>query len=218
MSSIEATEVTKELVEVLERYSGKVCPHLHICLQSGSDRILRLMRRRWGTRMFLDRCQWIRERLHLPAFTTDVIVGFPSETDEDFEATCETARVAGFSKMHLFPFSPRKGTPAASFTEQVSPEVKQRRMEQLAALEIQLRDQYFQQLIGQPLQVVVENVTPLQSFAGPTRYLCRGTSCRYAQVQWVVDQLPETGSLVDVQVTSHEIGQDYLSAVPNRVS
>ncbi len=79
LSSIEATEVTRELIDVLASFPDKIAPHLHLCLQSGSDAILRRMRRRWGTQTFLNRCQLLRDKLHNPAFTTDVIVGFPEK-------------------------------------------------------------------------------------------------------------------------------------------
>ncbi len=84
LSSLEATEVTRELVETVAEFPDKICPHFHICLQSGSDRILRRMRRRWGIRMFVDRCRFVQDLLPLPALTTDVIVGFPGESEADF--------------------------------------------------------------------------------------------------------------------------------------
>ena len=84
LSSIEATEVTRELVETVAEFPDKVCPHFHICLQSGSDRILRRMRRRWAARMFVDRCRFVQDRLPCPALTTDVIVGFPAKRKTTF--------------------------------------------------------------------------------------------------------------------------------------
>ena len=97
LSSIEATEVTRELIDVMAEHPDKVCPHLHICLQSGSNAVLRRMRRRWTVRAFLGRCELLRERLDHPALTTDVIVGFPGETEDEFQQTCDTSRRAGFS-------------------------------------------------------------------------------------------------------------------------
>jgi threonylcarbamoyladenosine tRNA methylthiotransferase MtaB len=123
LSSIEATEVTRELIGVMADYPERIAPHLHICLQSGSDAVLRRMKRRWGSRLFAGRCQMVRESLDNPAITTDIIVGFPGETDSDFEATCRVSRECGFSKIHIFPFSPRKGTPAAEMADRVPPEV-----------------------------------------------------------------------------------------------
>ena len=85
--------------------------------------------------MFIDRCRLVRETLDNPAITTDIIVGFPGETDADFEATCRVSRECGFSKIHIFPFSARKGTPAAEMADKVAPEVKAERCARLAALE-----------------------------------------------------------------------------------
>ncbi|MCG8449605.1 MAG: tRNA (N(6)-L-threonylcarbamoyladenosine(37)-C(2))-methylthiotransferase MtaB, partial [Pirellulales bacterium] len=124
LSSIEATEVTRELIEVMADHREKICPHLHISMQSGSDSVLRRMRRRWGSQRFIDRCLLINERLDQPAITTDVIVGSPGETDAEFAETCEGARQAGFSKIHIFPFSARRGTPAADLPDQLPKRVK----------------------------------------------------------------------------------------------
>lgn len=175
LSSIEATEVTRELIAVMADHAARVCPHLHVSLQSGSDDVLRRMRRRWGSRRFVDRCHLVRERLSQPAFTTDIIVGFPGETEADFQATCQVARDVGFSKIHIFPFSARRGTPAAEMPDQVAPEAKAERGRRLAELETELRDRYFQQLVGRRLQVLVEEA------AESGRLL--GTSCRYAPVE-----------------------------------
>ncbi|MBN2216088.1 MAG: MiaB/RimO family radical SAM methylthiotransferase, partial [Pirellulales bacterium] len=113
ISSIEASEVTDELLDLMAGRPDRVCPHLHISMQSGSDAVLRRMRRRQTADEFLDRCRTIQRRLDRPGLTTDVIVGFPGETEADFEATCHVARKVGFSKIHAFPFSPRPGTAAA---------------------------------------------------------------------------------------------------------
>jgi threonylcarbamoyladenosine tRNA methylthiotransferase MtaB len=177
LSSIEATEVTRELIAVMAEYPQRVAPHLHICLQSGSDVVLRRMRRRWSSRMFIDRCRLVRQTLDNPAITTDIIVGFPGETDEDFEATCRVSRECGFSKIHIFPFSPRKGTPAAEMSDMVSPEIRGQRCERLAVVEGELRDEYSRSLIGRRLTVLVEG--PSETVPG----CWAGTSCRYAPVE-----------------------------------
>lgn len=192
LSSIEATEVTRELIAMMADHADRVCPHLHVSLQSGSDDVLRRMRRRWGSRRFVDRCLLVRERLSRPAFTTDIIVGFPGETDSDFAATCQVARNVGFSKIHIFPFSARRGTPAAEMSGQVPAEVKAERGRQLALLETELRECYFQQLVGRPLQVLAEET------GAPGRLL--GTACRYAPVEF--SGPPEqVGRFVDVVAT-----------------
>jgi threonylcarbamoyladenosine tRNA methylthiotransferase MtaB len=178
LSSIEATEVTRELIAVMAEFPERIAPHLHICLQSGSDAVLRRMKRRWGSRLFIDRCRLVREALDNPAITTDVIVGFPGETEDDFAATCRVARECGFSKLHIFPFSPRKGTPAADMPNQITPHVKAERHERLAELERELRKEYYGSLIGHRLTVLVEG--PSETSPGQLA----GTSCRYAPVEF----------------------------------
>ncbi|MEX0824780.1 MAG: tRNA (N(6)-L-threonylcarbamoyladenosine(37)-C(2))-methylthiotransferase MtaB [Pirellulaceae bacterium] len=202
LSSIEATEVTRELIEVLRRYRDKVVPHLHVCLQSGSDSVLRRMRRRWGTRMFLDRCRLLNEALDQPALTTDVIVGFPGETDDEFQQTLDTCRSAGFSKIHAFPFSARRGTPAAEMPNQLSKEAKSERMQRLGEVEAELRSHYFDSLVGKQLQLLVESERQLVGFGSDgNEYLLRGTSCRYAPVEVVSQHSFGLGRFVDVRVT-----------------
>ena len=132
LSSLEAAEARDDLVRVMSR-SPRVVPHLHLCLQSGSDRILGLMKRRYSSAGFLERCRRLKEALDAPAFTTDVIVGFPGETEADFEATCEVVREVGFAKIHVFSYSPRAGTPAALLRDAVPPAVMQERRQRLAA-------------------------------------------------------------------------------------
>jgi threonylcarbamoyladenosine tRNA methylthiotransferase MtaB len=135
------------------------------------------MRRRWSSHLFIDRCWLVRESLDNPAITTDIIVGFPGETEADFQTTCRVSRDCGFSKIHIFPFSPRKGTPAAQMTDQVSAGVKNDRCERLAQLERQLRHDYFQSLIGRRLTVLIEGQDD------NNRGAWLGTACRYAPVE-----------------------------------
>jgi threonylcarbamoyladenosine tRNA methylthiotransferase MtaB len=175
LSSLEAAEARGELVEALAR-SRRVCPHLHLCLQSGSDRILKMMKRRYRVAGYLERCRRLRDVFDKPAFTTDIIIGFPGETEEDFAATCRVVEAVGFCKLHLFSFSPRSGTPAAVMPEQVPPEVKAERRQRLLALESKLAHNYCCKLIGSRLEVLIE---------GPGRNrpgYVTGTSCRYVPV------------------------------------
>ena len=189
LSSIEATEVTRELIDVMVDHPERIAPHLHISMQSGSDSVLRRMRRRWGSRRFVDRCNLLRERLDQPAITTDVIVGFPGETEQEFQETLATCRDAGFSKIHIFPFSARRGTPAFDMDDQIPKKIKQERVHRLEEVEAELRDAYFETLLGRQLQVMVE--TPIANTTD--RYV--GTSCRYAPVE--VTATPEhVGSFV----------------------
>lgn len=200
LSSIEATEVTRELIDVMAERRDRICPHLHISMQSGSDGVLRRMRRRWGSRRFVDRCRLLGERLDLPAITTDVIVGFPGETDNEFQETLEVCRQVGFSKVHIFPFSARRGTPAADMPDQTPPEVKKARCQELAKLEIALRDAYYERLVGKRLQVLVESHSPTGNSLG--------TACRYAPVEFPGEQ--PLGALIEVDV--QEMREEHLTA------
>ena len=185
LSSIEATEITRELLEVMQAFPDKVCPHFHVCLQSGSDRILSAMKRRWGAKRFVDRCELISQSLDNPAFSTDVIVGFPGETDTDFEQTLDVCRQVGFSKIHMFPFSARRDTPAAELPDQIPKPVKSERGRQLADVELRLKHDYFQSLVGRELQLLVESVKAEPDTENPTavNLVLRGTSCRYAPLE-----------------------------------
>ena len=197
LSSIEATEVTRELLDVMGEFPERICPQLHISMQSGSDSVLRRMKRRWGAQRFLDRCRLVRETLDQPAITTDIIVGFPGETDAEFARTCDVAREVGFSKIHIFPFSVRRGTPAADMPGQLPKSLKQQRLHELASIESELRDEYYRSLVGRELTVLVES--PLDG--DPTRHV--GTSCRYTPVQMDVDA-SQQGELVKAKIVAFQ--------------
>ncbi|MEM9586139.1 MAG: tRNA (N(6)-L-threonylcarbamoyladenosine(37)-C(2))-methylthiotransferase MtaB [Planctomycetota bacterium] len=217
LSSIEATEVTRQLIGVMKDHAERIVPHLHLCLQAGSDSVLRRMRRRWGTRMFLDRCQMLREALDRPAITTDVIAGFPGETEDEFQQSLATCRSAGFSKIHAFPFSARRGTPAAEMANQITKDEKARRVDRLRELETELRRDYFAKLQSSRLQLLVESKRSFQTTErsgrqllgpGQTSTLLRGTTCRYASAELLhageADDY-QTGDLIDVTVAeSHD--------------
>jgi threonylcarbamoyladenosine tRNA methylthiotransferase MtaB len=194
LSSIEATEVTRELLSVMAEYPERIAPHLHICLQSGSDAVLRRMRRRWGSRLFVDRCRLVRQALDNPAITTDVIVGFPDETEADFDATCRVARDCGFFKIHVFPFSPRKGTPAAQMPSMVAPALKSDRCQRLIELEQELRESYLRSLVGRELTVLPEGRCERDASR------LAGISCRYVPIEFAAGN-HEPGALVRVKAS-----------------
>jgi threonylcarbamoyladenosine tRNA methylthiotransferase MtaB len=177
LSSLEAAEARDDLIAALARHP-RLCPHLHLCLQSGSDRILAAMKRRYRSAGFLERIRRIRAVLDAPAFSTDVIVGFPGETDADFEATCKVIREAGFSRLHVFSYSPRSGTAAASLPDEVPPPVKAQRRQRLHEIEREIASDYHRSLVGRVLDVLVEGSDPHRPGHA------RGTSCRYAPVSF----------------------------------
>lgn len=197
LSSIEATEVTKELIEVMAKYPDKICPHLHISMQSGSDSVLRRMRRRWGSQRFIDRCKLLKDSIDKPSISTDIIVGFPGETEEEFQETCRVSETVGFSKIHIFPFSPRKGTPAAEMPDQIPGDVKSDRRARLAAVEDKTREAYYQSLVGDTLDVLIE------AEDRDDANLASGTSCRYAPV-YVDRSQVEIGQRYQVKIDRAE--------------
>jgi threonylcarbamoyladenosine tRNA methylthiotransferase MtaB len=199
LSSLEAAEVRDPLVEVLA-VARRVVPHLHLCLQSGSDRILKLMKRRYSAAGFLERCRRLRAVLDQPSFSTDVIIGFPGETEADFAATCDVLRHVGFSKVHIFTYSPRKGTAAAELREVVSPPMVTERRQRLRALERELAEAYYRTLLGRRLDVLVEGA------ASSRPGFVTGTSCRYAQVVFPAVAAALVGRRVPVRAVRVEGG------------
>ncbi len=156
LSSLEAAEATPELLDLFAARCERLCPHLHLPMQSGAEGVLRRMRRRWSAGQFVERCLAIHQRLDQPALTTDVIVGFPGETDADFEATCRAVEAVGFSRVHVFRYSARPATPAAEMPGQLPPEVKHDRATRLGAIGRRLAQRYAEGLVGRRLQVMAE--------------------------------------------------------------
>lgn len=143
LSSIETVEVNDDFIKAAGDCEH-LCPQFHPALQSGSNSVLTRMRRRYRVERFLERLDQIRETLgNDPAFSTDVIVGFPGETDGEFEETLDTCRKARFMKVHVFPFSRRDGTPAATMPDQIHPEVIKERVRILSDLERGLAEQFY---------------------------------------------------------------------------
>jgi threonylcarbamoyladenosine tRNA methylthiotransferase MtaB len=155
ISSIEASEIDDRMIEVLAR-SKKVCRHLHIPLQAGHNQVLKKMNRRYTVEQFADKIKKLREALPELAITSDVIVGFPGETDEFFESTYEFIKNQKFAQLHVFPYSKRKGTPAVKFQNQVPEEVKELRVHRLIELSETLMHDYAQGFVGRTLEVIPE--------------------------------------------------------------
>ncbi len=156
ISSIEPTEVDDELISLMTEANGRICRHLHIPLQSGSSAVLREMDRPYTAGEYRALISRLRDALPSISLTTDVIVGFPGETEEQFQETVDLCSFAGFSKLHVFPYSVRRGTPAAERSDQVSPQVKQARAAQLRELSADLRAQDADRRVGTTETVVAE--------------------------------------------------------------
>ncbi len=155
ISSIEITELNSDFMEVLKT-CPKVCSHLHIPLQSGSEAILKRMNRKYDKAYFLAKIKEIRAIRPNIAITTDIIVGHPYETEEDFKECLAFAQEINFAKIHVFPYSMRTGTAAAKMP-QVAPEIKKRRAHELISLSNELEQNYNAQFLGQKVEVLTES-------------------------------------------------------------
>ncbi|MCS7166843.1 MAG: tRNA (N(6)-L-threonylcarbamoyladenosine(37)-C(2))-methylthiotransferase MtaB [Gemmatales bacterium] len=196
LSSLEAAEVRGELLAACQR-NPRICPHFHVCLQSGSDHILQAMRRRYRVKSFIENCLALRSAFDNPAISTDIIVGFPGETEEDFQATLEVAEFVSFAWIHIFPFSPRQGTLAASMPNQVPSHIISERKRRLAQLDQELRKRYLESLVGRTLTVLIERAEENL----PGHY--SGTACRGVRV--VLPGRPEwIGNLVPVRIIARQ--------------
>lgn len=155
ISSIEITELNDKFLAVLKN-SNKIVNHIHIPLQAGSDHILKLMNRKYDKKYFLDKINKIKAIKKDIAITTDVIVGFPSETKEDFEETLSFVREIDFASGHVFPYSIRKGTPAAKMSNQLTKEEKHRRVKELISVFDLLEEKYYKNYLGKIVDVIPE--------------------------------------------------------------
>jgi threonylcarbamoyladenosine tRNA methylthiotransferase MtaB len=200
ISSIEPEGFDNPLYELFSH--EKLCPHLHICLQSGSDRILLQMRRTYQLSSYQKIIEQLRSRHPLFNFTTDIMVGFPGETEEDFEQTLNVIRQVGFSHVHTFKYSVRRGTRAERMPDQVPEKVKQQRslvVREIAAIN---KQQYRQQFISRQQTVLVEKVTK----SG----LAKGYGQHYVPVEFKPSQ-PGNNYFETVTIRNVTLaGQDYI--------
>jgi threonylcarbamoyladenosine tRNA methylthiotransferase MtaB len=137
---------------------GILAPHFHISVQSGSDSVLRAMKRRYNSKMAYENIAGLKRIFPTAMFTTDLMVGFPGETEEDFQDTCDFVRKVGFLDAHVFAYSRREGTPAAYYENQIPEEVKRSRSERLIALKNEVRDAVLDDVVrvGRPISVILE--------------------------------------------------------------
>ncbi|MCQ2743004.1 MAG: tRNA (N(6)-L-threonylcarbamoyladenosine(37)-C(2))-methylthiotransferase MtaB [Bacilli bacterium] len=155
ISSIEESEIDEKLINLYTKYPA-LTDHIHIPLQSGSSTVLKRMKRKYDEQAFLDKLDALRKVRPDIAITTDVIVGFPGETDEEFEETMAFCRKAEFSEIHVFPFSSRPGTYAASLKD-TDPKTKKKRVGELLSLSKELRSSYKKKFYGKEMEVLYED-------------------------------------------------------------
>ncbi len=200
LSSLEPGDLDDELLSVIACHSNCV-PHFHLPLQHGSDTILRKMNRQYTAAAFVDMIDRVNKALDRPAISTDIIVGFPGETEAMFQETMNMARYAKFCKIHAFPFSPRPGTAAARWPKDfVHQATVKERMNALAELEQELAQEYTSQFIGETLRVIVEN-TKGASDNGKSReaQIATGRGDRYFEIQFEAGK-GKPGDVINVQI------------------
>jgi len=193
ISSIEASQLTDEVIDVIDK-STKVVRHLHIPLQSGSDTVLKRMRRKYTMAHFSERLQKLHKALPGLAVTSDVIVGFPGETEEEFQETYDFIVKHQFSELHVFPYSMRTGTPAARMTDQIDEEVKNERVHRLIELSNQLAKDYASKFDQTVLEVIPEE-------KGSTDGKLVGYADNYMKIEFEGDE-SLIGELVKVKVVT----------------
>jgi threonylcarbamoyladenosine tRNA methylthiotransferase MtaB len=201
LSSVEPTEISTALVEVILQH-GKVCRHLHIPLQSGDDEILGRMNRKYNAGEFLYLAQWLQAKIPDIALTTDVMVGFPGEDESHFARTLALVKKCGFSRLHVFKYSPRRGTPAASFSAQVPASVKEERSRLLIEAGDKLAVQYRCRFLGRTVEVLFEEKAGRGRLAGLTEHYVRVAAKAPAALG---------GQLAEVHISGEE--QDSLCGV-----
>ncbi len=191
LSSMEPRHITRDFLERMKATS-KGCDHFHLSLQSGSDDVLKAMNRKYDTDIYKEKCDLIREVFPNAGLTTDIIVGFPGETDDNHKETMEFVDNINFSKTHLFKFSPREGTRAAEMTEQINGNIKKERLHDLEVIEEKNRIAFLEEQLGKTLSVLIESKADLEGYSG-------GYSTNYLKVN-VAENIP-ANTIVDVKIT-----------------
>jgi len=218
VSSLDPADVDEEWLETVAN-TPKLCPHIHLALQSGSASTLRRMRRRYTPALFLKWAKKWREIRPEGGLTTDIIVGFPGETDAEFQESLDLTREAEFSAVHVFPYSPREGTAAAQGIAElggpVSPQVQAERVSKLLALAAELEENFGRRFVGREVELLVEN-DPSGGVSGLTPEYLRG------RVDWQAAEgpIPATGDLVRIMATDWQGGGlkgDIAARVPVRI-
>ena len=191
LSSIEINEITPGIKELLKE-NKVMAKHLHITLQSGSNKILKLMNRRYNKEEFLSMVDNLRDIPDI-SLTTDLIVGFPNEGEEEFNETIDTLKKIGFTKIHTFPYSKRKGTPAATMDNQVFPEEKKKRVHRILDLSNKYEHNFYESKIGKIYDGVVEVHSNGTTIVHTSNF-----------IPVIINDIVEEGTIVDVKIEKVE--------------
>lgn len=183
LGSLEPRIITENFVRRLCKVP-QICPHFHLSLQSGCDETLKRMNRHYTTALYLDKCGILRQYFDRPALTTDVIVGFPGETEEEFAQTERFLEMVHFSDMHIFKYSKRRGTKAADMPNQIDPQIQSVRSEKLIALGERMKDDFLEACKDQEQIVLIEEETEIDG----TKYMT-GHSKNYIRCAFEMDGL-----------------------------
>lgn len=192
LSSMEPRHISLEFLERMKA-TKKACDHFHLSLQSGSDDILKAMNRKYDTVIYKQKVEEIRQVFLNAGITTDIIVGFPGETEENHKQTMEYAEEIKFSKMHLFKYSPREGTRAAKMSNQIDGKTKKNRLHDLEKIEEANRKEFLNKQIGKTLSVLIESKSDLEGYSG-------GHSTNYLKVN--VKENIAANTIIDVNITN----------------
>lgn len=195
LGSLEPSCMTDELIRMLKD-NPKICPHFHLSLQSGSDTVLKRMNRKYDTALFRQVVQNLREAFPMASMTTDMICGFPDETEEEHRESCAFAEEIGFTHIHVFPFSPREGTRAWDMDGQIDGNTKNRRTAELRAISDRMEGRRPQDFLGKKVEVLVEEVLEDGS--------CEGYCREYLRVSAHGKTLVREGDILNVKI----VGQD----------
>lgn len=202
VSSIEITEINDKFIEEMAN-NKKLCAHLHVSLQSGSERILKIMNRKYTKLEYLEKINKLKKARPEINLTTDVIVGFPTETEDEFLECVEYCKLVGFSKIHVFPYSKREGTKAATMDGHLSNDVKKERARKLIEIDKDLQLEYNQKFVGTKVNVLIEEIIDGQAIGHTQNFLkvivnqklipntCYDVFIKSADIEYVNGELEE---------------------------
>ena len=208
LSSVEVTEFDEDLFAYLKG-SRHICPHFHVPLQSGSNRILKLMNRHYTREEYIEKLEQLKELFPYATFGADVIVGFPTETEEDFAQTFEVVEKSPLNWLHVFPYSPRPGTPAEKIKERVPETVVKHRSNILRRLIEKKREDFYRELIRKSFYAIVEKVEEGQTIVLTENYV------HALLKEGFTNRCLTQGELIKVKISQVEGGRVFADAFPS---